>query len=202
MRPAIVRGVALALLAGCVSLEPKPDRTRYYLLETEAGPPDAARAAVPVLGVGPVRLPAYLDRPEIVTRAGAARIEVASVERWAAPLDVLFADALTEGLRAAVPAREVSAWPWPVGAAPEWSTSVDVLRFDAEPDGTAVLEARWIVRRGGAVATQGATTARERAAAPDTAARVAALGRAIRSLARDIAAAVDAGRGNARGTTP
>jgi uncharacterized lipoprotein YmbA len=51
---------------------------------------------MPVLGVGPVRLPAYLDRREIVTRAGPARLEVASVDHWAAPLDVLFTSVLAE----------------------------------------------------------------------------------------------------------
>jgi uncharacterized lipoprotein YmbA len=69
---------------------------------------------------------------------------------------------------------------------------VDVLRFDGEPDGTAVLEARWTVRRGGARASRGVTVARERRAAPETAATVAALSRTIGALARDVAAALDA----------
>lgn len=201
MRPAFALGATLALVAGCMTLGPPPEQTRYYILEAEASSPDPIRLAVPVLGVGPVRLPAYLDRPEIVTRAGPARLEVASVDRWAAPLDVLLTSALAEDLRAAVPAREVFGWPWPVGASPEWSVSVDVLRFDGEPDGTAILEARWIVRRGGTLANQGVTTARERAAAPEVAATVAALSRAIGALARDIAAAVGASR-KASATTP
>jgi uncharacterized lipoprotein YmbA len=198
MRPAIALGVPLVLVAGCLTLGPRPDRTRYYVLETEGSSPDPTRPAMPVLGVGPVRLPAYLDRREIVTRAGPARLEVARVDLWAAPLDVLFASVLAEDLRAAVPAREVLGWPWSVGASPEWSVSVDVLRFDGEPDGTALLEARWIVRRGGTLANQGVTIARERGAAREIAATVAALSKAIGALARDIAAAVDA----SRATTP
>jgi uncharacterized lipoprotein YmbA len=202
MRPAVALAAALALVAGCLTLEPRPDRTRYFVLEAAPSSPEPTRPAVPVLGVGPVRLPAYLDRPEIVTRAGSARIEVASGDRWAAPLDVLFTSVLAEDLRAAVPAREVYGWPWSGGVSPEWSVSVDVLRFDGEPDGTAVLEARWIVRRGGTLANQGVTMARERSATPEIAATVAALSRAIGALARDIAAAVDASRGEARATTP
>lgn len=201
MRRAIALG-ALALVAGCLSLGPRPDRTRYYVLETAASAPDPARPAIRAVGIGPVRLPAYLDRPELVTRAGPARLEVASVDRWAAPLDVLFTAALAEDLRAALPAHEVLAEPWPVGASPEWSVSVDVLRFEGEPDGTAVLEARWIVRRSGALAGQGVTIARERGAAPEVAATVAALSRAIGALARDVAAAVDASRAKAQATTP
>lgn len=202
MRRGLALPAALAVVAGCVSLEPRPDPTRYYVLEPEASPPASTRPAVPVLGVGPVRLPAYLDRPELVTRAGPARLEIATVERWAAPLDVLFARALAENLRAAVPAGEVVGEPWPVGAAPEWTVSVDVLRFEGEPDGTAVLEARWLVRRGGALADQGSTIARERRASSDTAGTVVALSRTLGALARDVAAAVDARRGEARTTAP
>jgi uncharacterized lipoprotein YmbA len=201
MRAAVALAAPLALVVGCLTLEPRPDRTRYYVLEAEPSSPDS-RLPMPVLGVGPVRLPAYLDRPEIVTRAGPARIEVASADRWAAPLDVLFTSVLAEDLRGAVPAREVLGWPWPVGASPEWSVSVDVLRFDGEPDGTAILEARWIVRRGGILANQGVTTARERAAAPEVAATVAALSKAIGTLSREIATAVDASTGERRATTP
>lgn len=202
MRRAIALAAPLALVAGCLTLGPRPERTRWYVLEAEASAPGSTRPPTPVLGVGPVRLPAHLDRPEIVTRAGPARVEVASADRWAAPLDVLFTGVLAEDLRAAVPAREVLEWPWPVSGSPEWTVSVDVLRFEGEPDGSAVLEARWAVRRGGTLAKQGVTTARERGAAPGVAATVAALSRAIGVLARDIAAAVDAGRGEAPRGTP
>ncbi|BDG02346.1 PqiC family protein [Anaeromyxobacter oryzae] len=197
MRRAAVLGALLALVAGCLSLGPRPDRTRYYILEPEAGSASPTRPAVPVLGVGPVRLPAYLDRREIVTRAGPARLELTTIDRWAAPLDVLFTSVLGEDLRAAAPAREVLAWPWTASAAPEWSVSVDVLRFDGEPDGTAVLEARWILRRHGALAHQGVTIARERRTAPELAATVVALSRAIGALSRDIAAAMEASQGEA-----
>ncbi len=200
MRAAFAFGAPLALVAGCLTLGPQPERARYYILEAEASSAGPSRLAVPALGVGPVRLPEYLDRPEVVTRAGPARLEVASLDRWAAPLDVLFTSVLAEDLGSAVPAREVLRWPWPVGTSPEWSVSVDVLRFDREPDGTAVLEARWIVRRDGALASQGVTNARERGAAPEIAATVVALSRAIGALARDVAAAVDESRGKARAT--
>jgi uncharacterized protein len=202
MRPAPALAVPLALAAGCLTLGPRPERTRYYILEAEPTSSNPARSPIPSLGVGPVELPAYLDRREIVRRAGPGRLEVAGVDRWAAPLDDLFASVLEEDLRAAVPARQVSAWPWAVEDAPEWSVSVEVLRFDGEPDGTAVLEARWSVRRRGALARQGVTNARVRGSTPAVGATVAALGRTIGALAQDIAAAVDAGLEGARPAGP
>jgi hypothetical protein len=197
VRPSSALGASLLLVAACITIAAPSDPARYYLLEPEASPAEAARPVLPAFGVGPVRLPAYLDRREIVTRAGPGRLELSGADRWAAPLDLLFIGVLAEDLRAALPAREVSNWPWPLATSPDWSVSVDVQRFDGEPDGTAVLEARWTLRRGGAVATQGATVARERRAAPGLAGTVAALGKTIGVLSRDIAAAVDA---SARGT--
>jgi uncharacterized lipoprotein YmbA len=178
-----------------MSLGPRPVPPRYYVLEAPAGTADPARAPAAVVGVRRVRLPPYLDRREVVTRDGPTKVEVASADRWAAPLDALFASALAEDLRVAVPAREVVTEPWPVGSAPEWVVSVEVLRFEGERDGTAVLEARWTVRRRGEPAREGVTAARERGAAGDVAATAAALSRTVGALARDLAAAIAAAGG-------
>jgi uncharacterized protein len=194
IRTAITLGALLAVLAGCLSLGPRPDPPRFYVLEAEANSPETGRPAVPVFGIGPVQMPEYLDRLEIIRRAGATRLEVAAVDRWAAPLDVLFTRTLAEDLRAAVPAREVLEWPWPVGAAPAWSVSVEVRRFEGHPDGNAVLEARWSLRNGDVLAHRGVTRARERIATSEVAATVEALSKAIGVLASDIAAAVEANR--------
>jgi uncharacterized lipoprotein YmbA len=178
-----------------MSLGPRPDSTRYYVLDPGAGETaSSTRPPIAALAVGPIRLPAYLDRREIVTRAGPTRLELASGERWAAPLDVLFATVLAERLRDAVPAREVHAEPWPAGGAPEWAVAVEVLRFEGEPDGTAVLEARFTVTRRGEPAGRGATAARERGPSGDPAATAAALSKTVGALARDVAAAIAAGR--------
>jgi len=196
MSRAVALGLLLAAGAGCVSLAPRPDHTRHYVLEPQPAAPEAARAPIAALGLGPVRLPAYLDRRELVTRRGPVEVNVASADRWAAPLEALFASALAEDLRAAVPAQDVVPEPWPAGNAPEWIVSVEVLRFEGEAEGTAVLEARWTVRRRGAAAAQGVTVARERGGAGDVAATVAALGRTLGALARDVAAAVGAAGGD------
>jgi uncharacterized lipoprotein YmbA len=190
-----VPGAAALLVAGCMSLGPRPAPPRYYVLEAPAGPAEGARAPVAAVGIRRVRMPPYLDRREVVTREGATEVVVASADRWAAPLDLLFSSALAEGLRAGVPAREVVTEPWPGGSAPEWVVSVEVLRFEGERDGTAVLEARWTVKRRGEPAGAGVTAARERGARGDVAAGAAALSRTLGTLARDVAAAIAAGGG-------
>ncbi len=193
MRP--LRAAAPLLAAGCVSLGPRPAPPRYYVLEAPAGTAEPARAPVGAIGLRRVRLPPYLDRREVVTREGATEVVVASADRWAAPLDALFSGALAEDLRAAVPAREVVAEPWPAAGAPEWVVSVEVLRFEGERDGTAALEARWTVLRRGEPVREGVTAARDRGAAGDVAATAAALSRTVGALARDLAEAIAAAGG-------
>ena len=41
----------------------------------------------PVVGVGPVRMARYLDRPEIVTSSGGSKIFLSEDDRWAEPPD-------------------------------------------------------------------------------------------------------------------
>ena len=60
--------VMLAIMAGCATTPP----SRFYILEpvktdAAAQPSEPATA----VGVGPVELPKYLDRPQIVVRSGA-----------------------------------------------------------------------------------------------------------------------------------
>lgn len=186
----LAAGVLLA--AGCLSLGPRPAPARYYVLEARAAPPEGSRAPVEALGLAAVRLPPYLDRRELVTRDGPARLEVAGGDRWGAPLDALLSSVLAEDLRVAVPAREVFPEPWPAASAPEWVLSVEVLRFEGEADGSAVLEARWHLRRRGQPAGDGVTSARERGAAGDVAATVEALSRTVATLAHDVAGAIAA----------
>jgi uncharacterized lipoprotein YmbA len=197
-RPAAALALAASLAAaGCGLLDPRPDTSRYYTLPTGAAasvPPPAggARSPAPSLGLGPVTLPSYLDRPQLVTRLGPERLALSSGDRWAAPLDEQFWRALAEDLRVEVPARELLAHPWPRAAAPDLAVTVDVLRFEPGADGAAVLEARWAVGpgTGGPPLATGETRVREPAAPGDADAAVAALGRAVEALARDVGAAV------------
>ncbi len=187
-------GILLLLAAGaggCL-LGPRPDSARYYTLSPEAGPPAAARSTAPSLGLGPIAWPPYLDRLELATRLGPEQIGYSPAERWAAPLHEIFRSALAEDLRARVPAREVVFWPWSRSAPPDLAVSVQVLRFESEAAGAAVLDARWTLLggAGGPALASGETRFREVVSPADAAATVAALARGIGSLARDVATAV------------
>jgi uncharacterized lipoprotein YmbA len=95
-RSAWTRLVTLAVLAACLTLTGCADSqpTRFYTLsplaDASGGTPLADLPEFTV-GVGPVTLPPYLDRPQLVTRAGGNRMVLADFDSWVEPLQGMFA---------------------------------------------------------------------------------------------------------------
>src|SRR5215475_5950329 len=93
--------VCLLGLSGCTSSPP----TRFYVVPSLAGaetaPPAAPRDLT--LGVGPVTLPPYLDRLQIVTRASRARLVLGEFDQWAASLQDSVPRVLAEDLSLLIP---------------------------------------------------------------------------------------------------
>jgi len=133
------------LLAGCFGTSPP---TRFYTLspvENRRIPAPAAFAAV--LTVGPVTIPDYLERRQIVSRTGENGIVLAEFDQWGGSLDdeitrVLVA-AIAERLaplRIAVLSGKSLAMADTEG---EYRLPVKVSRFDGARGGTVVLNAVW-----------------------------------------------------------
>jgi uncharacterized protein len=85
MRP-FVRRLALVtlvvLLIGLGACASTP--SRFYILNTLSASetiPGTAAAQGPVIGVGPITLPKYLDRPQIVTRVGRNQLALSEFDR-------------------------------------------------------------------------------------------------------------------------
>jgi hypothetical protein len=188
MRSAIAVLAALSVLPAC--LGPRVDTSRYFTLPPAGS--SAAGAPVASVGLGPVTLPPYLSRPEVASRLGPEQIAYSANDRWAGPLDELTVQALSEELRARLPAREVLHWPWPLGAPPDVTASVEFLRFEADAAGGATIQARWTVSARGRAPAAGETRLHEGGAPGDVPGSVAALGRALGALAADLAAAARA----------
>lgn len=141
-RPAIVL-VLWALSAGCASTAP----SRFYLLDPLATPEGAASPAAGdiSIGVGPVKLPGYLERPQIVTRDASPEISVAEFDRWAEPLSENFVRVLGENLSTLLGTDLITVFPWRGTHPLDYRVTVDVTRLDGELGGNAVLSARWAV---------------------------------------------------------
>ena len=129
------------LLAGCAGSPP----TNLYTLS--AAPAPAADTRLPhspaVVAVGPVTLPDYIDRPQIVTRKSAYQLDLAAYDHWAAPLYDMLPRVLVEDVALRLPSDRVVAFPQVSDASFDYRIAVDVSRFDVDATGEATLAARW-----------------------------------------------------------
>jgi uncharacterized lipoprotein YmbA len=173
------------LLVGC-GTTPNP---RFYAL-TGAAPPASSSSELSV-AVGPVTIPASVDRPQIVVTVSPNRMRLEEFDRWAAPLQNDIARAVVANLVAALGTPRVMLASAPVTATVDYRAVIEIQRFESVPGDAATLEAVWAVSRTKDGKSQtGRTTARE--ATPDTSfdALAAAHSRAVGRLSQDLANAV------------
>jgi uncharacterized protein len=138
--------LALALAHGCLSSRP----TRLYLLTpVRQGARDCPPGPRVSIGVSPAELPKYLNRPQIVARAGPGELSLSELDQWAEPLGEGLSRVVARNLEGLVCAEV-----FPLSGAgtleTDYRVGLVVLSLDGSPDGEAVLDARWFVfGRGG-----------------------------------------------------
>ena len=190
-RLALTAAVVTVISVGCARTAP----VRFYVLSS---PPELAAesqrpmADSPAIGIGPVKLPAYLERPQIVTRAGDNEVRLAEFDRWAEPLRENLVNVLAENLASLLSTDHVVIYPWSASTPVRYQVRVDIIRFEAVQGTCALLTARWsLFDPQEKTAFETSTSSYEEPAGDDTyPARVAALSRTVVALARDIAAAI------------
>ena len=179
-------------LAACTILDPRPDPSRFFTLSAVAESPDGTAPSALAVGLGPVRVPAYLDRPELATRVASSEVSFSSNERWAEPLSASFRRVLAQNLATVLGTDEVVTFPWPAGTPVDWGVTVDLIRFERTANGEVEVAARWTVREHGTGRSRIARETRhtQKASGSSTAAAVDAWNEAVAALSGDIAAAL------------
>ncbi len=199
-RPARLILMMLIVLgvSGCVSVSPPP---KSYLLSVPspaspllsmAAPASPAMTTPVVVGVGPISIPAYLDRSSIVARTGdVGEVELSDEHRWAEPLRDGIARILAGNLSGMIPTDAVAIFPWRTPWTVQYRVTVDILRFDGALGRSAVLDARWRLLDGaGKELTRRPVHLEETCADATYGALVSAHDRLLASLSRDIAAEI------------
>jgi uncharacterized lipoprotein YmbA len=143
--------------------------------------------------VGPVSVPAVVDRPQIVVSAGPNQVRLDEFNRWASPLQNDIARVVAENLVALLGTARVILLAQTSSADADYRAAIEVQRFESAPGEAATLDAVWTVRRtkDGRSET-GRTTVREAAQDKGYDALAAAHSRALARLSQDIAGAVRA----------
>jgi hypothetical protein len=85
-----------------------------------------------------VTIPGELDRPEMVRRIGPNQLNIAGLDRWAAPLDQTIRRALSDDIARRVPNP---------AAGQQYSVAVDVHEFYGDGSCNVTLRAAWTVKQ-------------------------------------------------------
>ena len=185
---------ALSLLAACSSTP----ATRFYALEAVAASQPAAvvpraEQAAATVAVRTVAVPAAVDRPQFVVRAGDSRVNLDEFNRWAGPLRDEIARVVAGNLTVELgaPVITVSA---ALPAASDLIVLLDVQRFDAKTGEGVEVDIVWVVRRAldDTPGRSGRSVVREPISGEGYGALVGAYNRALASASRDIAAVIRA----------
>ncbi len=131
------------LVAACGSSPP----VRYFALSSmdsvqRQDPDDAV-----TLGLGPLRLPEYLNRSQLVTRGGGSELEVDEFNRWAEPLTLALHRVVSTDVDNMMDGVIVIAFPWEAVVRNEVDYRLlgEVTRFDADRSGRVVLDIQWAI---------------------------------------------------------
>lgn len=170
--------------------------TQLYVLTplTQVEPVSQAPGARDVtIGVGPVELPQYVNRSEIVTGHTSPVLQSAALAEWAEPLRDGFTRVLAENLSLLLATERVVILPWRSGA-PAYQVVVNVIQFLGQPGGDVSLVALWSLlgTQGQEVLVSKKSSFREPTGGQDYEALATAMSRTVAALSRDIAAAISA----------
>lgn len=135
----------LIVIGGCSRTQTAKFYTLNALTDAQPGTQALASDQDVAVGLGPIRLPEYLDRPQIVTRVGPNEVRFAEYHRWAGPLAGDLSNILAENLSNSLGSSRVALFPWKSTTPIDCRVEIDITRFDGEPGNSVMLQSQWIV---------------------------------------------------------
>ena len=135
--------LATALLpTGCGVLKPSIAPVRHFVLAPVPANESAAATDQVSVGIGPVKMPSYLQRTSMSVRHGTNEVEYLEDARWGERLDQCFQRTLAANLSRLLPSDQVSSTEW-VGSQVAVRVFVDVQQFEVDSQGRGILIAHW-----------------------------------------------------------
>ena len=128
---------------GCATTQP----TRFYMLRAisdSSNQDQSEKGSSGIsLGVGPIKFPKYLNRPQLVTRANRYELDLNEFHKWAEPLETNFSHVLAQNLSVLLSTERIELFPWNRPTKIDYQLVVVVLEFDGTNGGDTVLLVHW-----------------------------------------------------------
>jgi uncharacterized lipoprotein YmbA len=140
-----VMTITTLLLAGCGTSPP----AKFYTLtpvvaQRSPGKVVESDKYTPI-GIGPVEIPDYLDRPEIVTRAEQNQLILSEFNLWGGSLKADVNRVLLENISVLLAGDGIPIVTWKASVTEVHKVPVLISRFDGSLNDSIVLKATWAV---------------------------------------------------------
>ena len=144
-----------SFLSGCLGTNPVTP-TRFYVLtpaqyETSLVSKtvgEDSQAPKISLEITALRLPQYLEKPQIVTRTSENRLELAEYHQWGGDLRKNMNRVFARNMSALLSSPHVAVAPFRRSTSPDFRVEVDVMQFEADSFGQVRFSAQWRLFRG------------------------------------------------------
>jgi uncharacterized protein len=190
----LMLGVTL-LISGSCALR-SSSTTKFYILSPLVQPvvekQDEKGKKCKTIGIGPLDLPGYLDRPEIVTRVNPNELQLAELDNWAEPLKDNITRVLAENISGLLCTEDVVIFPWKQSSHIDYQIDIKIIWMDGKLGEKAILATQWdiIDASGKSVLLTKRSQYTEAVTETTYTALVAAYNRLIANFSHDIAQAV------------
>lgn len=182
----------MVIIGGCGASPPSDFFIMTPMTEADTRPavppPDGSLSLV----VGPVSIPEYLNRTQIVTRAGTNRLNVNEFNRWGGSFTPNISRVVAQNLSAILGTDDVFVFPAEDTLSPRYRIILSLTQFDGALGDSVVLDTRWVITtpRSKNPPATGRTIAKESTNGGSYEDYVAAQSRALAKLSQDIAAKI------------
>jgi len=194
-RALFILTLLVAILTGCA----RSPSSRFFQLNpvqnTTSVKGDGSPDQRQVIAIGPVRIPDYLDRPQIVTRSGKNELKLSEFDRWAGSLESDVNRVLAEDISSILPfdRGSIVLWtPYLESQVPaSYGVEVFVDRFEGTLGDSVLLQAQWgVFAKDRKLLLKKESRISERMNGSSYDALVAAMSSALERLSRDISCGI------------
>lgn len=184
----LITASLIITLATACSFGGKTKSSQFYVLDAKSEKSSSDQLNNIALGVGPIAIPGYIDRPQMVTKTDTAELRLEEFARWAEPMDEMFTRTLAQNIRSLTNSQQVHSHPWAILVKFDFQVSAKVIKFENNLQGDALLVVHWgLIKESNSVDIK-ITHSEYRASANNSgyAARVDALNETLAQFAHDI----------------
>ncbi len=191
----IIRIVYLTIVVGAMMLTAcgrTPPAKFYALQPVELSSAGRSLPRNVALAVGPVAIPAAVDRAEIVTRDAGNEVSFSEYHRWAGPLSKSIASVMAQNIGTLLDTERVTPFTRENIFQPTHRVVVNINRYDSQLSKEFLLDATWSIKelKGSKLLLVQNSIIRESLASSTYEGLVAAQSKALAALSQKIAAAL------------